>query len=443
MIKYILFFSLFITTRLFAQPWPGYNTSMYAGIHALSYQPEIHSVMPADWDINVLSANLTFFNENLFGWDPVGDVKRGNIHSIEDIFQNHTGVINGTIKLPSFAVRLNDRSTIGFSWSIRGILFSRISDSGLSDFLNDIEDPNVPVASFDGDFARGIFTSWSQYGFFYSREIFNKNRNRLFGGITLNILSGKGSAYLDLSNLSFNYSDEVITDIDLSFEMALSEEADKLISGQGIPLFKKIGFGTDLGITYERLKNEQSGSSYKYKLGFSVINLGKINYTNSTSISSIRLQSDNVSKESFSHIESLTQLRDTLASVFDLNIEEANTIPSRLPLDIHVTVDFNLYKRFYIHVGYNRQITYFGNEKYKDLSFDKYYVVPRYESEKIGVYLPITYDKFLAMQTGIAFRWKPLVIGSGNILSYFFKGENSTSLDIYFATRIMINRKKK
>jgi len=441
--KYIIFLSLFITVRAFAQPWPGYNTSMYAGIHALSYQPEIQSVMPADWDINVLSANLTFFNENLFGWDPVGDVKSANLHSIEDIFQNHTGVINGTIKLPSFAVRLNDRSTVGFSWNIRGILFSNLSDGGLSDFFNDIENPNVPVASFNGDFARGIFTSWSQYGFFYSREIFNKNRNQLFGGITLNILSGKGSAYMDLSNLSFNYSDGILSDVDLTFRMALSEEADKLISGQEIPLFKKFGFGTDFGITYKRLKNEQPGSSYFYKLGFSVINLGKINYTNSTSISSIRIQSDYISKESFSNIESLTQLRDTLASVFDLNIEEDNTIPSRLPLNIIITGDFNLYKRFYIHVGYSRQITYFGNENYKDLSFDTYYVVPRYESEKIGVYLPITYNKFLAMQTGIAFRWKPLIIGSGNIFSYFIKGENSTNLDIYFATRIMINRKKK
>jgi len=49
----------FLSLKAMSQPWPGYNTSKYAGIHSLPYQPEIHSVMPSDWDINVLSANLT------------------------------------------------------------------------------------------------------------------------------------------------------------------------------------------------------------------------------------------------------------------------------------------------------------------------------------------------------------------------------------------------
>jgi hypothetical protein len=67
---------VFITIKAVSQPWPGYNTSKYAGIHSLPYQPEIHSVMPSDWDINVLSANLTFFNENFFGLDPIEEIIR-------------------------------------------------------------------------------------------------------------------------------------------------------------------------------------------------------------------------------------------------------------------------------------------------------------------------------------------------------------------------------
>jgi hypothetical protein len=76
---------VFITIKAVSQPWPGYNTSKYAGIHSLPYQPEIHSVMPSDWDINVLSANLTFFNENFFGLDPIEEISDGNINSISDV----------------------------------------------------------------------------------------------------------------------------------------------------------------------------------------------------------------------------------------------------------------------------------------------------------------------------------------------------------------------
>jgi len=440
--KYLIFLFVFFSIKVFSQPWPGYNSSLYAGIHAISYQPEIHSVMPADWDINVLSTNLTFFNENFFGWDPIGDIKKGNIHNINDIFQNHTGVIKATINFPSLAVRLNDKSTFGFAWNLHGLLFSNISNSELSSFIDNIDNNTGEPASYKNDFAQGFLTTWSQYGISYSREIFSKNRNKLYGGITLNILSGKGSAYIDLSDLSFNYSDGVLTDAILNFKMIITEEADDIISGKGIPLFKKIGFGTDFGITYQRLKSEQPGSTYLYKLGFGITGLGKINYTNTTSISSIHISADRIDKASFSDIESITQLRDTLISIFDLEIDKTKTVASRLPLQINISGDFSLHNRFYVHVAFMRQNYFFGNERYNDLCFNKFQVVPRYESEKIGIYLPVSYSKFLDLQTGIAFRWKPLVIGSGNIFTYFFKGENSANLDIYFTTRIKINRKK-
>jgi hypothetical protein len=440
--EFLIIIFLFISINAFSQPWPGYNTSMYGGIHTLSYQPEIHSVMPADWDINVLSANLTFFNENFFGLDPVGDIQSGKIKSIDDIYKNHTGFVNATIQFPSVAYRINDKSTVGFSWSIRGILFSNLSNGRLSSFIDDIKNTSDAPASFDNDFARGFLISWGQYGFSYSREILNKNRNKLSAGISLNILSGAGSVYLDLSNITFNYADGALSDVDLSFKMAVTQEADELISEQKFPLFKKIGMGVDLGLTYERLKQEHAGASYFYKIGFSVNGLGKINYDNSSSAHSVNVKSDYISKESFSNIESFSQLRDTLASVFDVEFDNTNSISSRLPLDFRIYGDFYLHNRFYVHVAYTRQITYFGTEKYDELSYNQYYVVPRYESKVIGVYLPFTYNRFLDLESGVAFRWKPLVIGSGNLFSYFIGGDKSTNLDIYFATRIMINKKK-
>ena len=70
-------------------------------------------------------------------------------------------------------------------------------------------------------------------------------------------------------------------------------------------------------------------------------------------------------------------------------------------------------------------------------------MTPRYESEKIGIYLPFTYNKILNLESGVAFRWKPLVIGSGNIISSLFQGSDRTNIDIYLTTRIMLNRKNK
>jgi hypothetical protein len=258
----------------------------------------------------------------------------------------------------------------------------------------------------------------------------------------MNILSGKGSAYLDFSNINFSYSNGVLSDVDLSFRMAVSEEVDNVVNEEKIPLFNTFGLGTDIGITYMRLKQADNKKNYSYKVGFSLNELGKIKYNASVG-NEVNVRVDQVSKESFSNIESFAQLKDTLISVFDITLDETDKVTTRLPLDINLYADIHLHNRFYVHVAYTRQITYYGQEKYEDLCYNQYYIVPRYESEKIGVYMPITYNKFLDLETGIAFRWKPLVIGSGNLFSYFFKGENRTNLDLYFTTRIMINKKNK
>ncbi|MGD9328233.1 MAG: hypothetical protein PVH48_04635, partial [Cyclobacteriaceae bacterium] len=188
--RYLLLLFIFVSASAFSQPWPGYNTSRYAGLHSLPYQPEIHSVMPSDWDINVMSANLTFFNENFFGIDPMQEISDGNVNSISDVTKNRTGFVNAIIQFPSVAYRINDKSTVGFSWRLRAVLVSNTSSAGLSNFIHGLNTPGGSPDSFNDDFARGFIGTWGSFGFIYSRELINKNRHRLYGGISLNIISG-------------------------------------------------------------------------------------------------------------------------------------------------------------------------------------------------------------------------------------------------------------
>ncbi len=431
---------IFLTLKALSQPWPGYNTSKYAGIHSLPYQPEIHSVMPSDWDINVFSTNLTFFNENFFGVDPMEELSSGNISGISDASKNRTGLVNAVIQFPSVAYRLNEKSTVGFSWRLRALMVSNISNGQLSNFIHNIQNSDGEPASFTSEFASGLITTWGSYGFFYSREILNKKRNKLYAGVSLNILSGGGTAYLDLSNINFNYSDGILSDVDLRFRMAVTEEIDKFLNEDKIPLFSKIGLGADFGINY--VKTDESGDDYLYKFGLGVTGLGKVNY-NTSLANQVDVKVDQISKSSFSGIESFSQLMDTLTTNFDINNASFDQLSTRTPTIINLYGDVRLHDRFYLHVAFTRQITYFGKEKFDQFTFNQFYIVPKYETRKIGVYLPFTYNKFLNLESGVAFRWKPLIIGSGNIFSYLFQGSESTNLDIYLATRIMLNRKKK
>jgi hypothetical protein len=438
----LLLLFIYLANSAYSQPWPGYNTSRYAGMHSLPYQPEIHSVMPSDWDINVMSANLTFFNENFFGIDPMQEISDGNVSSISDISKNRTGFVNAIIQFPSVAYRINEKSTVGFSWRLRAVMVSNASSDGLSNFIHDLDDPGGSPVSFNNDFARGVIGTWGSYGFIYSRELINKKRHRLYGGLSFNLISGAGSAYLDISNASFSYSQDTLTNLDLTFTMAVTEEIDKLVKDDEIPLFSKFGLGVDFGLNYVKTSGKDDDEAYDYKFGIGVVGLGRINY-NTSQASRVHVRANNVLKSSFTGIESFRQLMDTLVANFNVNSESREEIATRLPLDINLYGDVRLNDRFYLHVSYSRQIIYFGKEKFDDFSFNQFYIVPRYESEKIGVYLPFTYNKFLNLESGIAFRWKPLVIGTSNIFSYLIQGGESTNLDLYFTTRIMINRKKK
>lgn len=431
---------LFLALKSVSQPWPGYNTSKYAGIHSVVYQPEIHSVMPSDWDINVLSLNMTFFNENFFGLDPMEELSSGNINSVSDFSKDRNGLVNAVVQFPSVAYKLNEKSTIGFSWRLRSLLVSSISSDELRSFIDKIENSDGDYKVFSNEFASGLITTWSNYGFIYSREILNKNRHRLYAGVSLNILSGAGSAYLDLSELNFNYADDTLSDVNLRVKMAVTSEIDEFLNEDKIPLFSRIGYGVDLGINYE--KTDETGDDYLYKFGLGVIGLGKVNY-NTTIANDVNIRVEQISKSSFSKIESFSQLMDTLTANFDIDNTSTDKISTRIPTVINLYGDVRLHERFYLHVAYTRQITYFVNEKYDKFSFDQLYIVPKYETKKIGVYLPFSYNKLLNLESGIAFRWKPLVIGSGNIFSNLIKGSESSNLDIYLATRIMINRKKK
>jgi hypothetical protein len=398
--------------------------------------------MPSDWDINVLSANLTFFNENFFGIDPMQEISDGNVNSISDVTKNRTGFVNAIIQFPSLAYRINEKSTVGFSWRLRAVLVSNTSSEGLSNFIHGLNTPGGSPDSFNDDFARGFIGTWSSFGFIYSREIINKNRHRLYGGISFNIISGAGSAFIDISDASFSYSQDTLHNLNLNFTMAITEEIDKLVKDDEIPLFSKFGLGVDFGLNYVKTSGKEDDKAYDYKLGIGVVGLGKINY-NTSMANRVQVQANNVLKSSFSGIESFRQLMDTLVANFNISNESREKIATRLPLDINLYGDVRLHNRFFLHVSYTRQITYFGKEKYDDFSFNQFYVVPRYESRTIGIYLPFTYNKFLNLESGIAFRWKPLVIGTSNIFSYLIQGGESANLDLYFTTRIMINRKKK
>lgn len=72
----------------------------------------------------------------------------------------------------------------------------------------------------------------------------------------------------------------------------------------------------------------------------------------------------------------------------------------------------------------------------------RFNVTPRYEDERFGVYLPLTFSNFIPAYIGLALRWKPFIIGSGNLFTFWAYEDRGKPFDIYFTVKVPVLKKE-
>jgi outer membrane protein OmpA-like peptidoglycan-associated protein len=436
-VRLFLLLSL-LTLGMSAQDFLGYSISNYAGITGASLNPATiaDSRFRFDMELAGLDFNLgnnfiglskaaithqSYFNDPNFNQkylteapnsDPKDAYARLNIH------------------LPSFMVRINPKNSIGFSWRIRGYF----NESGLDpEPANTLYRVSLQKDSFnyqtphDNKQLNMQYMAWAEYGLTFAHVFLNKEKHFLKAGATIKVLQDHGSAYVQIKNAHYRLS---IKDTFAYAGASINYGHSNNFSSFG----SNLGIGGDIGVVYEyrpdydKYKYDMDGQTnldmrwknkYKFKIGFSIVDLGGIRFKNNSASGdfSVNVSNGTLPKINFNNPN---LLEDTLKKLFKYD-QSSSSYYMSLPTALSLQGDYNIYKTFYAGlVGY--YAFQFKNTPNSIHEISTLSIIPRWDHKWFGVYIPVSYNQYKTLNYGINLRLGPLIVGTNTLNNFFGNG---------------------
>ncbi len=215
------------------------------------------------------------------------------------------------------------------------------------------------------------------------------------------------------------------------------------------------GYALDIGLVYEsrpqiqkyayKVKGKQrwdeTQNKYDYKIGVSLIDIGRVNFNNPTYVSNYEVVTDN--KNVFDNQIKLFPNRRLINSInTSLNVsasDNMNSFFSILPATFQAFFDYKVRENIYVYstwVQNLRSVNKLGMRMPSLVS-----VVPRYESKWIDVAMPVSLlNDYLLLTLGISARFGPIFIGSDHLQGLFNIG-NPRGFDLHMGANIPIYHK--
>jgi outer membrane protein OmpA-like peptidoglycan-associated protein len=204
------------------------------------------------------------------------------------------------------------------------------------------------------------------------------------------------------------------------------------------------GLGLDLGFVYET-KNSKTGET-RLRLGVSVTDIGQVKYANSANSQQYSITADGRNTAEFQKQDGETYddyFNRLKTSGLVVAKSAAATSTVKLPTALHVNGDYEIYKRLYINGDILLNMVATSNPTNPNY-VTTFTVTPRLEKKWVSIYSPVSYSANGQLNWGAGFRFGPLFVGSGSVLSSLFK-QRIQSADAHMGLTIPIfqqNRKK-
>lgn len=415
---------------IFAQEKMGIVHDNYLPLHQRRINPAA-IVGQKPWiSINVFGAsayargNFVYFPEDRLS--PSSTFETVEFDNSREVIK---GFVVGEFIGPSASISLG-KSSVSLHTAMRSYTAIDRIPAVFGQIVTDESVENVEDGIYMMERGRGKTMSWAEIGITYGRilNVNEVNNTILSGAISINRIYGIQQASfiveegrVDVENAKghFRYATG-----------SYSYTQPQWKSGKG--------WGTNLGVSYEKMIDNVGGYNphsqrggcqrlnYRYKIGLSVIDLGKVKYTQNAF---------------FARITEDTEIDQLEEVVEDENIEneellkEGNEYSASLPTAASLQFDYSMGYGIYLNGTILQNLTSpnnFGVERANLLAF-----TPRYEKRKLALSLPFTLLDYTEPQVGLAVRYGPLSIGSDHIIP-FLATTDIYGADIYFNLKIQI-----
>jgi outer membrane protein OmpA-like peptidoglycan-associated protein len=443
--KILFAFTFFCLSFVNAQSYFGYLNDNYAGVHSVLNNPA--NIVDSRYraDINLFSfsglATNDYYSVKFF------DLLKSDYNFERDAKQYPTDsnnfLTNFDILGPSFMFNLNKKNSIALFTRARGI--SHLSNIN-GKTLNDVQDGNNVSYQVNNQNFSIASNSWGELGVSYARILIDKGQHFLKGGFSAKYLVGAFTGYAKATNINmaFNYTGNPSTSTYTTSGYLESGNLSSLDNFDNPTDNIGTGFGADLGFTYEYRPDHQKykytnkdgvtnyykeQNKYKFKLGFSITDIGTINYNDA--IVSIYNVNTTYTDAQYNANPNFNNLYTT--------INQTKSVKFKLPTAIHLNADWRMNKRFYFNL--NTDISAVASED-KNSSYinNNVSLTPRYEVKWLSLYAPISYLEYSGLQAGFGFRVGPLFVGSGSIVSALLS--ETKAVDAHLGLKIPIYQNK-
>lgn len=447
-----IFLALFVITTVMttkAQSYSGFYHDNYAGVQSVLFNPASIADSRFKTDINLVSVRGSVGND-YYGVHQFDLFKRAyDIEKETKKFSpyNNNFIANVDVMGPSFmfniaprhsiAVFTRGRSVANIS-KIDGELVSKLHNSfnTLDNFTSGSQNSNI------------VANAWAELGLSYATVLLDSKKHFLKAGVSVKYLQGLANTYGQLNNatLKVNPLDRTITTTGTlmygesqNFENNSKYKFDRGSNGLGLdfgfeyeyrPHFEKYKI-TDKNGKIVWLKNK---NKYKYRFGVSLTDLGSISYKGTANTKKYDLN-NTLTEAQFNAAKNPSDLFNNNYSV----ISRSTVVKAYLPTALHANLDWNIHNKFYLNVNGDYNVNNIATEN-KNTIANSVMVIPRYESESFGFYLPVGMVQYSGLQVGTGFRIGQFFLGSGSVLSNLIL-KDSKAMDVHMGLKIPISQR--
>ncbi|MFL5762580.1 MAG: DUF5723 family protein [Bacteroidia bacterium] len=452
--KKVLFAGLLLTLTAssFAQDFLGYINSNYSGVTGTDINPA--NVVDSRYKTDICLAGVSFqLYNNYVGMDrsALKTDSHGHYYAFDDtLFMQHYlhprdgNKINKSIYFsnqiygPSFLVSINRKNAFAIKTKMRTL----INIDGIEPELarlaySSLKDSSLWLTRLSNqDFSAQTMT-WVEYDGVYGHVFKDEGKHYLKAGLTAKYIQGIQSAYMNIENLDYNFTNDTTLSLfhsDVNYGHSSTYEGDQIK-----PSFKNtalFSWGLDLGVVYEyrpdyeKFKYDMDGETglwrrdqnkYKFRVGLSAIDIGYAKFKKGTYSRNFTADINLWNLHDFDSVQSPADFDSLLNARYPMNKGD-QYYKMNLPTAFVLTVDYNIYKDFYANfTSYVSPRFKKDAEKVHDLTV--FSITPRWDHKWFGAFVPFSYDNTGNFKAGLALRIGPLIVGTNSLGPWVSRGK--------------------
>jgi outer membrane protein OmpA-like peptidoglycan-associated protein len=457
----ILLAILVLATASKAQRYYGIANSNYAGINGLYINPGNIADNRMINDIQVFSGNVAV-NQN-YGYAKNFKALLDSFTNGKDVsFTKNNNASNigfsalGEGRGPSFMFQVKKKHAVGLLTRVRLVG----SGTGISsDFFTLVNEKLKSIKqgngyTFNSGTTNVTLNLFSEIGIAYGREILNKGKNYLKGGIVVKRYNGLGYYNARLDNFNVKLLDTATSKVEFNGIIKGSKSFDNakgfdnvntnniLVGGPGS------GFGFDIGAVYEYRDGEpisesRADNKYKFKIGFALQDIGAMVYKASPNTQNFTLNTNGVKIVSRVDTANLSfdDLNTYFTSIGVTPTNDNNSTKVLAPTALTIYGDYKISKKIYVNALFTTGLI--GKKTAGSQTPMQVIVTPRLEGKFLEFGLPISYNGLSKdVKVGAGLRLGFLFLGSDDLLSSITGLSKITGANVYAGLRAAVPYRK-